>query len=237
MPGAPPRPDRKETIVTAACGGVDKELLRIRELPGCNLLLTLRNAEYPIIVGTKTQRVVEQRYSLHCDPRSQAITIKHALRLADGRMLTIATFACDGGTARAWPIFSRLVPDLSPRHFGHRGGTPDATVRIADYDPAAAGLCYSVVAHRHQKIAPSRDKRTAAFAHLAFREFDISIVARVTGRPSADGALMHHRAETEMPGAAHEAISEGQLVAQLESTLRQLSVAGHSAAVRHQIAR
>ncbi len=229
-------PIHKETIVTAACGGIDKELLCIRELPGGDLLLTLRNAEYPILIGKKTQRVVEQRYSLHQGPPSQDVTIKHSLRLSSGRIVTLASFACDSAAARAWPIFSRLVPDLRPHRFDHRAGAPDDAVRIAAYDPAVAGLCYSVVAHRHQKIALSRGNRAAALAHLAFAEFDISIVARVTDGPSDDGALMHHRASVDMPGAAEAAISELQLVAQMESALRQLEIAGERTAPPRQMA-
>lgn len=227
---------KKECRVTASCNGVPKLLVAIRELGGGNLLLMLRGSEYPIEIGGRMHRVVEQRYSLHIDPASDRVTIKHSLRLSDRRIVAIATFADDNGAIRAWPVFSRLAPDLRPKAYDLKGAPSDCDLAVADYDPRAASLCYSVVAHRGQRLAASADLAPATLAHLSFRAFDISIVARTLDRPSADGALMHHSAEAPIAGAGDETMSGQNLAAFMETALGQLLAADRQPAQRGRIA-
>lgn len=219
--------DKRTAGVTASCNGVKKALLSVRELTNGDLLLVVRNAEFLMDIGRKTHRVIEQRYSLHIDPESRRIVIKHSLRIADGRIVTIATFTSESDDIRAWPIFSRLAPDLRPARFDLKEKPSDASVNMGDYDPRLTSLCYSVVAHRHQKIAPSQTIASTSLARLSFREFDISVVARVLDTPSADGALMHHSAQDPMGGAASETMSGQQLIDVMETALGQLTLAGH----------
>lgn len=219
--------EKRTAGVTASCNGVPKELLSVRELTNGDLLLIVRNAGFLMEIGRKTHRVVEQRYSLHTDPDSHRIIIKHSLRISGGRIVTIATFKSESGDIRAWPIFSRLVPDLGPPRFDLRQKPSDTNVNMGDYDPRLMSLCYSVVAHRHQKIAISDTAPSTSLARLSFREFDISVVARVLDTPSADGALMQHSAQDPMSGAASETMSGQQLIDVMEIALGLLIMAQH----------
>jgi|GEM_PF-7115296 len=214
--------DRRETRVAASCNGVAKELLCVRELPGGDLLILLRNTEYPIQIGGKARQVVEQRYSIHRDAKAQQVVIKHSLRIAGGRIVTIASFADAMGDARAWPVFSRLAPDLRSDRFDLKGPASLNTLDMGDYDPRMQSLCYAVVAHRRQALSPAADTLPIALARLSFREFDISVVARILPQPTTDGALMHHRAQAPMAGASNEAMSEAELAQHLDAALRQL---------------
>ena len=227
---------KKECRVTASCNGVPKLLFAIRELGGGNLLLVLRGSEYPIAIGGKMHRAVEQRYSLHIDPVSGRVTVKHSLRLSDRRIVALAAFAGDNDAVRAWPVFSRLVPDLRANAYDLKGAPPDRDLAIADYDPRAASLGYSVVAHRGQKLAASGELAPATLARLSFGAFDISIVARTLDRPSADGALMHHSAEAPIAGAGDETMSGQKLAAFMETALGQLLAADRQPAQRGRIA-
>lgn len=219
--------DKRTAGVAASCNSVPKELLSVRELTNGDLLLIVRNAGFLMKIGRKTHRVVELRYSLHTDPDSHRIIIKHLLRISGGQIITITTFTSESGDIRAWPIFSRLVPDLGPPRFDLRQKPSDTSVNMVDYDPRLMSLCYSVVAHRHQKIALSETAPSTSLARLSFREFDISVVARVFDTPSADGALMHHSAQNPMGGAASETMSGQQLIDVMEIALGPLTMARH----------
>lgn len=240
-PVAAPRSRRnsmaeKECRVTASCNGVPKLLFAIRELGGGTLLLVLRGSEYPIAIGGKMHRVVEQRYSLHIDPVSGHVTVKHSLRLSDRRIVAFAAFSHENSAVRAWPVFSRLAPDLRAKAYDLKGAPSDRDLAIADYNPHAASLGYSVVAHRGQKLAASGDLAPATLARLSFGAFDISIVARTLDRPSADGALMHHSAEAPIASAGDDTMAERDLVHFMETALGQLLAADRRPARRGRLA-
>lgn len=227
--------DRKETRVTASCNGVPTDLLSVRELANNDLLLVLRNAQYRVEVGRKMHSVLEQRYLLRLDPVSNAVLIRHSLRIANGRILTIADFPGGADAVHAWPIFSRLLPHLPSRNpaAGRLSGT---TVDMGEFDPRTHSLCYSVIAHRRQKFALASGQSSISLARLAFREFDISIAARILNQPTTDGGLMHHNANDRMRGAASEVMAESDVIALLDDAADLLAVSRYRPATRDRMA-
>lgn len=222
--------DRKRTCVAASCNGDAKELFSVRELAGGGLLLILGNASFMMEIEGRRHRVVEQRYALHSGHAGET-RITHSLRIADGRILTIATFTSGTEDAGIWPIFSRLVPDLRPERFDLKGRGANHVVRIADYAPGSAGLCYSVVARRSQKDAPPGHHSPIWLATLSFRDFDLMLLSRVIDGASTDeGAIIHHSARSRTADADGGWEDEAQLADIMESWLDQLVLTHRSAA-------
>lgn len=216
---------RHDVRIAAACNGTLKELLTIRELANGDLLLRLKGAAFTVDIAGRRHRVDEQRFSLHRGPEPHRIALKHSLRLTDDRIATLATFAADECEGRAWPIASRLAPDLRPARFDLKPRRAGIVAPIAAFDPGAASLCYAIVAHRGQRVAPPGNDRGAALTALTFREFSLSIVSRVVAGASSEGALMHHNGGSTLPGAAGEAIGEQALADHLDAALGQLAIA------------
>lgn len=222
--------ERRRTSVTASCNGAAKELFSVRELTGGGLLLVLGKASFLMEIEGRRHRVVEQRYALH-PGRAGETRITHSLRIADGRILTIAAFTSEAEDARMWPIFSRLVPDLQPDRFDLVDGRTDQVVRIADYDPRSASLCFSVVALRRAPSPPPEAVRQPWLATLSFRDFDLALLARVIDGASTDeGAIIHHSARAPAADARGGWQNEAELAGMMESWLGQLVLTHRSAA-------
>ena len=222
--------DRKRTCVAASCNGAAKELFSARELAGGGLLLILGNASFVMEIEGRRHRVVEQRYTLHPGQAGET-RITHSLRIADGRIVTIATFTSGAQDAGQWPIFSRLVPDLRPDRFDLKGGGVNHVVRIADYDPGSAGLCYSVVARRSRKDPPPECPSPIWLATLSFRDFDLMLLSRIIDGASTDeGAIIHHSARSQTADTDGGWQDEAELANIMESWLDQLVRTHRSAA-------
>lgn len=227
---------RHDIRIAAACGGTLKELLTVRELASGDLLLRMKGAGFTVELAGRRHRVDEQRFSLHRGPDPHRIALKHSLRLTDGRVATLATFIADERETRAWPIASRLVPDLRAACYDLKPRRGETVAPIATYEPAAASLCYTIVAHRGQRVAPPGNDRGAALTVMTFREFGLSIVSRLVPEPSGDGALMHHNGRSPIAGASAQRISEQALADLFEEAAGELAIARDRPSQRARIA-
>jgi len=204
---------RSGTRVVASCNGAPIELALVRELAGGDILLILRNARHRVKAEGKIYAVHQQRYRLHLDPTSRRVFIKHAFRTANDRIISTGSLTSASADIRAWPVVSRLLPAHAPRLSRYRDGPSHTDVELGAFNPLTQSLCYSVVAHRHQKVALSRGRTSVSHVRLPFREFEISIMATIVDRPAAEGGLMHHNLDTLMEGGTNDVMAESDLVA------------------------
>jgi len=191
--------------------GLPRTLFSVSERkPSGDLVIRIKTGTF-YGVGELTEKIQEQRYSVHVsnDSRSGINAIKQTILLDSGRAIITRQYtkAMKRGNRFA-ALFTSLVPDLSPDKY-LTDTSPRSVIDLGSYDPDAFVLIYMLVISNRDREFSAPPGFQANITHIEFSEFRITVLWSFAIGPSASFGWKRHA--LTIPPEYFSAIAEGAI--------------------------